>query len=81
MTKSRNNKLTTKKVVSYCLSCCKEGHIPVPKKTTDLIVVAMECPKHKSKFKRADNGVMVSKAFLNNFNEMYKPVSLSSQEI
>lgn len=77
----RQNKLTTKKIVNYCPSCCEDGHVPVPKKTTDLIVIARECPKHKPKFKRADNGVVVSKAFLNSFNEMHKPVSLSSQKI
>lgn len=81
MTRSRNNKLTIKKIVSYCPSCCEEGHISVPKKTTDLIVVARECPKHQPEFVKTGTGIMVPEAFLDSFNEMHKPVSLSSQEI
>lgn len=74
----KQNKLTIKKIVNYCPSCCRDN---IPKTKTGSVVVARECPKHKPKFKRADNGVMVAKAFLDKFNEMHRRESLSSQKI
>ena len=79
--REKKKRLTIKKVVSYCPSCCEEGHIPVPKKTTDLIVVARECPKHQPNFVKTGNGIMVPEGFLDKFEEMMRPVSLSSQKI
>lgn len=75
--RKKQNRLTIK-IINYCPFCCRDS---IPKTKTGSIVVARECPKHKPKFERADNGVMVSTVFLDKFNEMHKPLSLSSQEI
>ena len=76
MRKRKNNALTIKDIVTYCPQC--DG---VPEVNGDSIAVAEECLKHKPKFKKSDNGVMVSGVPVEMFNEMMKPVSLSSQEI
>ncbi|KKR45756.1 MAG: hypothetical protein UT90_C0002G0042 [Parcubacteria group bacterium GW2011_GWA1_40_21] len=76
MRKRKNNNSTIKDIVTYCPQCDD-----VPEVNGDSIAVAEECLKHKLKFKKSDNGVMVSGVPVEMFNEMMKPVSLSSQEI
>jgi len=76
MRKRKNNNSTIKDIVTYCPQCDD-----VPEVNGDSIAVAEECLKHKPKFEKSDTGVMVSNVYVKMFNEMLKPVSLSSQEI
>lgn len=79
--KNGQSKLTFEKIVNYCPKC------PISRKPKKLgrnksvLFRAVECKQHKPKFVKSDNGVMVSEEFVDNFNEMLKPLSLSSQEI
>jgi len=77
----KNNKLTIKKIVKYCPKCVISASLTKFSKNKSVLFQARECEKHKPKFKKSDNGVMVSSIHVGMFNEMLRPVSLSSQEI
>ena len=78
--KKGQNKLTIKKIVKYCPKCVSKNLTKLSENKS-VLFQARECEKHKLKFKKSDNGVMVSGVPVEMFNEMMKPVSLSSQEI
>jgi len=77
----KNNKLIIKKIVKYCPNCPLSKKLRKLSENKSVLFQARECEKHKLKFKKSDNGVMVSGVPVEMFNEMMKPVSLSSQEI
>jgi len=81
MGKRKNNNLTINKIVTYCPRCPISSKLIKLRKNKSALFQARECRTHKHKFKKSDNGVMVSGVPVERFNEMIKPVSLSSQEI
>lgn len=66
-----------KKIIPYC-PFCRIGH---RLKRTDSIFVSRECSEHQTKFVPTGTGIKVPKNFLDKFQEMTRPVALSSQEI